>query len=257
MTATRWIAGLILLFLLDAVQLLWLVPDRTDELWAWEIQPELTSMVLASAYAAGAYFFGRVLFGASWREVAPGFPGVIVFVWMAAAATFLHLDRFIEDNLAFAAWIALYTVTPIAIPLLYVYNERRAPQREAPSLAGGLRLGLACAGAAVIGIGLAMMLSPSTAQDVWPWTLTPLTARILSAVVALYGAVWAAVAADGTRTGARIPLESHAIGLVVLLAALVRESEVVTLVAAGAAAMLVVDVAVVRAVRRARSVVAA
>jgi hypothetical protein len=92
---------------------------------------------------------------------------------------------------------------------------------------------------------------------VWPWALTPLTARIMSAVVSLYGAVWVAVAADGTRTGARIPLEAHAIGLVVLLAALARESEIVTLVGAGAAAMLVVDVAVARAVRRARSVVAA
>jgi hypothetical protein len=246
MTVTRWIAGLILLFLLDAVQLLWLVPDRTDELWAWEIVPDLTSMVLASAYAAGAYFFARVMFGAPWREVAAGFPGVIVFVWMAAAATFLHLDRFIEDNLAFAAWIALYTITPIGIPLLFAYNERRAPRREAPSLSRGLRVALAVAGAAVVLVGLAMTISPTTAIEHWPWTLTPLTARVMAAVVALYGTVWVSVAVDGTRTGARIPLESHAIGLVVLLAALVRESEVVTLVAAGAAAMLVVSVAVAR-----------
>jgi hypothetical protein len=250
MTVTRWIAALILLFLLDAVQLLWLVPDRTDELWAWEIQPELTSMVLASAYAAGAYFFGRVLFGAPWREVAPGFPGVIVFVWMAAAATFLHLDRFIEDNLAFAAWIALYTITPIGIPLLYAYNERRAPRREAAStLPHGARVALALAGAVVVLAGLAMTISPSTAQDVWPWTLTPLTARIMAAVVALYGSVWVSVALDGTRTGARIPLEAHAIGLVVLLAALIRESELATVVGASAAVMLAVSLAVARQAR--------
>jgi hypothetical protein len=249
MTLTRWIAGLILLFLLDAVQLLWLVPDRTDELWAWEIEPELTSMVLASAYAAGAYFFGRVVFGATWRRVAPGFPGVIVFVWMAAAATFLHLDRFIEDNLAFSAWIALYTLTPIGIPLLYAYNERRAPPREGATLPHGMRVGLAIAGAAVTAAGLAMTLSPSTAQDVWPWSLTPLTARIMAAVVALYGSVWVSVAVDGTRTGARIPLEAHAIGLVVLLAALIRESEIATAVASAGAVMLVVDIAVARSAR--------
>jgi hypothetical protein len=246
MTLTRWIAGLILLFLVDAVQLLWLVPDRTDELWAWEIQPELTSMVLASAYAAGAYFFARVMFGAPWRRVAPGFPGVIVFVWIAAAATFLHLDRFIEDNIAFAAWIALYTITPIGIPLLYAYNERREPRREAaPELARGVRAALAVAGAAVVLVGVAMLVSPSTAMDVWPWTLTPLTARVMAAVVALYGSVWVSVALDGTRTGARIPLESHAIGLVVLLAALIRESEAATVVAAGAAVMLAGSLAVV------------
>jgi hypothetical protein len=229
------------------VQLLWLVPDRTDELWAWEIQPEVTSMVLASAYSAGAYFFARVMFGAPWRQVAPGFPPVILFVWLAAAATFLHLDRFIEDNLAFAAWIALYTLTPIGIPLLYAYNERRAPRREAaPELPRTLRVAMGVAGAAVIVVGLGMLASPSTAMDVWPWTLTPLTSRILAAVVALYGSVWVSVALDGTRTGARIPLEAHAIGLVVLLAALIREGEVPTGVAAVAAVMLAGSVAVAR-----------
>lgn len=247
MLLTRYIAGVILLFLVDAVQLLWLLPDRTDELWAWEIQPELTSMVLASAYAAGAYFFARVMFGAPWRRVAAGFPGVIAFVWIAAAATFLHLDRFIEENLAFAAWVALYTVTPIGIPLLYAYNERRAPRREAaPELARGVRVALSVAGAAVLLVGLAMLISPSTAMDVWPWTLTPLTARVMAAVVALYGSVWVAVALDGTRTGARIPLEAHAIGLVVLLAALFRENEAATGVAAAAALMLAGSLAVAR-----------
>jgi hypothetical protein len=249
MTATRWIAGIILLFLLDAVQLLWLVPDRTDELWAWEIQPELTSMVLASAYGAGAYFFARVLFGAPWRAVAAGFPAVIVFVWMAAAATFLHLDRFIEDNLAFAAWIALYTITPIGIPLLYWYNERGSPRRGGSSLPHGVRVGFGVAGGAVVLTGLGMTLSPSTAQDVWPWMLTPLTARVMAAVVALYGTVWVSVALDGTRIGARIPLEAHAIGLVVLLAALIRESEADNAVAAGAVVMLAVSVAVARQAR--------
>jgi hypothetical protein len=247
MTVNRWIAGIILLFLLDAVQLLWLVPDRTDELWAWEIQPELTSMVLASAYAAGAYFFARVMFGAPWRQVAAGFPPVIVFVWMAAAATFLHLDRFIEDNLAFAAWIALYTITPIGIPLLYAYNQRHAPRPvAAPEFPRGLRLALGAAGGAIVLIGLAMMVSPSTAIDVWPWTLTPLTARIMAAVVALYGSVWVSVALDGTRPGSRIPLEAHVIGLAVLLLALVIEGEAATAVAAVAAVMLVGSAATAR-----------
>jgi hypothetical protein len=241
---TRWVAAAILLFLVDAAQLLLLVPDRTDELWAWEIQPEVTAMVLASAYVAGA-FFARVMFGAPWRQVAPGFPGVIVFVWMAAAATFLHLDRFIEDNLAFAAWIALYTITPVAIPLLYAYNQSRAPRREAGAeLARGLRLGLAVVGIAVMAVGVVMLASPSTAMDFWPWTLTPLTARIMAAVVALYGSVWLSVAVDGTRLGARIPLEAHALGLTCVIVVLIVESEAAPLLVACAAVMLAGSLAV-------------
>jgi len=241
---TRWTAALIVFFLVDAAQLLLLVPDRTAELWAWEILPEITAMVLASAYVAGGYFFVRVAFGAPWRAVAPGFPGVIVFVWFAAAATFLHLDRFIEQNLAFYAWIALYVVTPIAIPLLYLANEREAPPREGPYLPRALRIVLATVGAIVVAAGAVMLVSPSTAIDAWPWTLTPLTARIMAAVVALYGTVWVAVAADGTRLGARIPLQSHALGLATFLVVMLVEGELAPLLAAVAAAMLLTSTVV-------------
>jgi hypothetical protein len=208
---TRWVAGFIVFFLADAAQLLLLAPDQTDDLWAWEILPETTAMVLASAYVGGGYFFVRVVFGAPWRQVAAGFLPVVAFVWIAAAATFLHLDRFIEDNVAFAAWISLYTLTPIAIPLLYASERRRA-----------VRLGLGAVGGAVVVGALLMLLSPTTAIDNWPWSLTPLTTRVVAAVIALYGSVWVSAALDGTRAGTRIPFHAHALGLAFFLLALVR-----------------------------------
>lgn len=209
-----------MLFLTDAAQLLLLLPDRTGELFAWRIEPEITAMVLASAYVAGGYFFTRVLFGAPWARVAAGFPAVIVFVWFAAAATLLHLDRFITGNLAFAAWIALYVVTPVAIPWLYLRERRHAPARPPDPLAAGVRTALLAVGGLIALAGLAMLLAPQAAIDAWPWTLTPLTARIVAAVVALYGSVYLAVALQDSRSGARIPLEAHALGLAVLLLAL-------------------------------------
>ena len=66
-----------------------------------------------------------MLFGAPWRAVAAGFPAVIVFVWMAAIATLLHLDRFHKDSLPFVAWAALYMVTPFLVPWLVLRNHRR------------------------------------------------------------------------------------------------------------------------------------
>jgi hypothetical protein len=219
---TRWVAGLIVLVLADAAQLLSFYPGRTDELWAWPIQPELTSMVLASAYIGGGYFFARVLFGAPWRRVAAGFPPVVLFVWMAAIATFLHLDRFTTDSLPFAAWIALYVLTPVGVPLLYRSNRDRMPAERGPRLPLGVRRALAVAGGAIVAGGLVMLADPQPFIDAWPWTLTPLTARIVAAVLALFGSVWVSVAVDGTRAGARIPLEGHAIGLAALLLALAR-----------------------------------
>jgi hypothetical protein len=238
---TRWVAGFIVLILADAGQLLVFYPDRTQELFAWHIQPDVTAMVLASAYAGGGYFFARVLFGAPWDRVAAGFPPVILFVWMASGATVLHLDRFIQDSLPFAAWIAVYAATTVAVPLLYLYNRRRAPATQHPTMPRGLRVALAVAGGAVVAVGVVMYVTPSTAIDVWPWTLTPLTDRIVAAVVTLFGSVWVSVAIDGTAVGARIPLESHAIGLAFLLLALARGGEGIV-PAVIAAAMLAVSV---------------
>jgi hypothetical protein len=220
---TRWVGGFIVFFLVDAAQLLLLAPDMTDDLWAWEILPETTAMVLASAYVGGAYFFVRVVLGAPWRQVAAGFLPVIVFVWFAAAATFLHLDRFIEENIAFAAWISLYTLTPIAIPLLYAWERRRAGAGErGEALPSGVRVVLGAVGGAVVAGAVVMLVSPSTAIDEWPWSLTPLTTRILAAVIALYGTVWVSAALNGTRAGTRIPFHALALALAFFLLALVR-----------------------------------
>ena len=47
---TRWVALAVIFFLADAVQLLLLLPDRTGELFAWAINPHVTSFVLGAAY---------------------------------------------------------------------------------------------------------------------------------------------------------------------------------------------------------------
>ena len=241
---TRAVAGFLVLILVDAAQLLEFYPDRTDTLWAWTIEPPLTAMLLGSVYAAGAYFFVRVMFGAAWERVAAGFPAIGLFVWMAAIATALHLDRFHEDSLPFAAWAGLYVVTPILVPYLYLRNRSRlVPGSPLPRR---WRLALGGVGAVVVAISLVLFVAPSLAVDNWAWTLTPLTARITATVLALYGGTWLAVAWNGTREGAVIPLQAHAIGLAVLLVAVARGEDAVDwgnpiapIVVAGAAAMMV------------------
>jgi hypothetical protein len=226
-TITRVTAGFLVLILVDATQLLQFYPDRTDTLWAWKLEPEATAMVLASVYLAGAYFFARLLFGAPWQRVAAGFPAITLFVWLAAVATILHEDRFIKDSLPFAAWVALYTVTPIGVPLLYLYNRRIHGGPEGPSLPRGVRVALAAAGGALVVVALVFFVAPDVAIDSWSWTLTPLTTRIVAATIALYGALWVSVAADGTWLGARIPLQAHALGLAFVLLAVARGQDAI------------------------------
>ena len=255
---TRWVALAVIFFLADAVQLLLLLPDRTGELFAWAIAPQVTSFVLAAAYVAGAYFFIRVVTTDSWHRVAAGFPAVIVFVWGAAGATALHLDRFSHDALAFAAWAGIYAVAPVGLPLLYLARRRaaRVPLADTP-MSARTRLLLGCVGGAVVLLAVLAFALPQTMIAVWPWTLTPLTARIVATVMALFGSLWVSVALSGGRTAARIPLEAHALGLAFLLIAALRGSgdiewtnPLAAVLVGGVAAMVLVDVVTLARSRR-------
>ena len=149
----------------------------------------------------------------------------------------MHLDRFHKDSLPFGAWAALYIVTPFLVPWLVARNHRRYGAPSAPPLPRGLQLVLGAVGGVLLAAGLLFLVAPHVAIDAWPWTLTPLTARITGAVLGMYGTVWLAVAAHGTWAGIRIPLQAHVIGLAILTVAVIREGAV--LIAVVAAAMLV------------------
>lgn len=249
---TRWLAALVLLFLADAAQLLLLLPGRTGDLFAWNAGLEINALVLGSAYVGGAYFFVRVCAASRWDVVAAGFPPITVFVWLAGIATFLHLDRLNDSGVPLLAWLALYVLAPLLVPVIFVANESRAAGGPAGGrLPRGLRLALGIAGGFVVGIALVVFASPGSAIRTWPWEITPLTVRVVATVIALYGSVWVTVALGGDAGGARIPLESQAIGLLVLLVGLARERNAIDwegaaapLLAGGAAAMLATTLAV-------------
>ena len=243
---TRIIAGAVCLVLIDAAQLLIFYPGRTNTLWAWDLKPEVTAMTLGSVYAGGAYFFGRLTFGAPWRSVAAGFPAVIMFVWMAAIASLFHLDRFDKNSLPFVAWAALYIVTPFLVPWLVSRNYNLFGAPTGPPLPRGLGRVLGITGGVLLAVGLLFLAAPHIAIDNWPWLLTPLTARVTGAVIGMYATVWLAVGVHNTWAGARIPLQAQVIGLAFLLLGLVRAEDQIdwgnalaVVIAAVAAAMLV------------------
>ena len=89
--ATRWISALIVPFLLAAFGVLYLLPARTGELFAWNVQPRMTAMMLGEAYLAGAYFFVRAVLSPRWHWVAVGFLPVTTFATLMGISTILPL----------------------------------------------------------------------------------------------------------------------------------------------------------------------
>jgi hypothetical protein len=127
--AMHWASLVIVAILIPALVILWGLPSRTADLWAWSGH---------APFVGAAVFFG---------------------------------------------WVIVYIVSPVAVGWLWFVNQQRDPrQREpgdpiVPPFARGVALAI---GVAAIAAGAVFFASPSTMADLWPWALTPLTARVLA-----------------------------------------------------------------------------
>ncbi len=223
---THLLGGFIVPFLLVAFVLLYAFPADTKDYFAWEIHPDMTPMIMGAGYLAGAYFFGRVVMEKQFHRIHVGFLPVTSFTIFMAIASFSHLDRFITEHVAFWIWMGLYVTTPILVPLAWIVNRRTDPGTPEP---GEARLGqpvrsvLLGAGAVQMAVALFLLVSPSTMIDVWPWTLTPLTAQTLGGWFALPGITAIMMALDGRPSAIHITLQSQVIGLGLILLAAARD----------------------------------
>jgi hypothetical protein len=221
--STRLLAGFITPFLVVAFFVLFPWPTDTKRLFAWHITPTMSPMVLGSVYLGGAYFFVRVIRAPHWHVVAGGFLPVATFATLMGITTILHWDRFIHTNVAFWLWVGLYFTTPVLVLAVFLHNHRE----YRPAVPGELLLSRAAAYTIVLAAALSTVMSallylfPSRAVSIWPWHLTPLTARMLGAIFAL------GIAGFGARrerrwSAARILLQVAGVMLVLILLAGVR-----------------------------------
>ena len=222
---TRILAVVIVPFLLVAFALLYFFPADTSSYFAWDVQPQLTPMIMGAGYIAGAYFFTRVALERRFHRVHIGFLPVTAFTIFMAIGSFAHLDRFLQDNVAFWIWMGLYVTTPILVPFAWLVNRRTDPGTSEPGetrLPASIRGALIAAGALQSAVALVLLLLPQTMIDGWPWMLTPLTAQTLGGWFALPGITAVMMGLDGRPSAIRITLHSQVIGLVLILVATAR-----------------------------------
>jgi hypothetical protein len=124
-------------------------------------------------------------------------PSIFLFAVLALVATVMHLDRFhFNHPLAFTRflawlWLVAYAVFPVAMPIIFVLQTRASgidPPRTA-ALPRWFSLALAVQGGILILTGVLLFVLPATMGRVWPWELTPLTARVIGAWAIGIGAV--------------------------------------------------------------------
>lgn len=222
---TRLVGAIIAPVLLGAFIILWGMPDRTTELFAWTIRPDMTPLVMGAGYGTGVYFFYRVVTVGEWHRVAPVFPGIAVFTWFMAAATALHWANFNHDHVSFWLWAFLYVVSPFLIPALWVLNRRTTPAERS----GGKRavprpirrLG-GVSGVAIVSLSVVLFLVPEVMIAAWPWNVSPLTTRILLGWFALLGTVNLVAAFEPRWSGWHLPVQTQILGLGLVVLGAVR-----------------------------------
>jgi hypothetical protein len=220
---TRVLSMVILPFLLVAFVLLFFFPGDTKTLFAWTITPTMTPMVLASAYLGGAYFFLRVRSEPRWNAVKSGFLSVALFAGLLGVATIVHWDKFNHGHIAFWLWAGLYFTAPFLVLAAWVANRRYAsPARvDEARLSTAARWVVAIIGLVALIQGIVMSLNPTQVLGIWPWTLTPLTCRVIGAIFCL-GSAGIAVLADPRWTTIRLMLQVETLMVALMLIAAVR-----------------------------------
>lgn len=226
---TRVLAFVLIPFLVAAAFLLLVLPGGTEQHFAWTIQPPVTAMLLGSAYAGGIWFFVQVAVQRRWHRVRHGFPAVLVFATLLAVATFVHWDRFHFGHISFITWVALYVTTPVLVLVAIILNLReddRMPEEDDVGIPAPWRYVLALVGAAATITGLVLFLLPTLLIDAWAWDVTPLTARIVGAVLTLPGMVNVWMLWDDRWSAFRRVFQAQLVSLAcILLAMAVRWSD--------------------------------
>ena len=213
---TRLAAVAVMLVLLVAVVILYLFPDDTERLFAWTIRPRMTPLLMGANYAAGALFFARVALGRRWHAVEHGLPAVATFAALALVATLLHLDRFHAGHIAFYTWTIVYVISPFLIAWLWLRNraaDNHAPDPGDSTVSATARRLTGVGSVVLLGLALTMFAAPSLFIPLWPWTLTPLTARVVAAFFALPGVTGLLLSREPRWSAWRWLVESAILGL--------------------------------------------
>lgn len=268
---TRWTAWLVTPVLLVAGLILFLVPGETSRLWAWTIGSEMTALAVGAGYLAGAWFFLAAARTDRWHRMAIGVVGASALSTLLLITTILHWDLFTHDHVSFWAWLVLYVVTPVLLPALVVLNRSADPGGTVPTpvVPGPVRLALGGLGIVQLGVAGVMMVRPTAVFGVWPWPLTPLTARTLAAFLVFIAVLEIAFLLDERWSALELPARSATLGLVLVGIGAVRArgelaeaspgsvAAFIVLLIGIVAALVAVQVVMDRRVRTTRSAAAA
>lgn len=213
---------------------LFVLAETTEKTFAWTIQPPLTAAFLGAGYGAGFVLVVLSMRAGRWADVRLPVLTIFVFVVLTLVATLVHVNKLHFDG-AFAAlgplakgaawfWFTVYVVLPVAMLVLLVLQER-APGSDPPArhpVPVVLRAALGAESAVLLVVGAALYVVPTTTTTLWPWVLTPFTARVVAAWLLAFGLATALAARAGDLERLRTAAIAYTVFGVLVLVAVLR-----------------------------------
>jgi peptidoglycan/LPS O-acetylase OafA/YrhL len=177
--------------------LLFVRSAHTDSSFSWTIKPPLTAAFLGASYWAACVLFTWSARQRLWVRARAALLPAFVIATFLLVATIVHFDRFHKDLFGYF-WLTAYVVVP-PLMILALARQLRAEPVEVPArlpLPWALRGVLLLQALVMAGVGVALYASPSSADSLWPWTLTPLTARAVGSFLIGFAAAAAQAVAE-------------------------------------------------------------
>lgn len=204
-----WLAVEVL-FGIASVLAIGLAPYDTQNNFAWPIQPVVMAAVLGAFYITSAPLFLLPLFAKRWEMIRVMILPTAVFSTIQLLATFIHWDKFSVGTFPFYVWFASYLLPPPIFLTAYWWHQKQATPAQAgatppddpipPALHRLLRL----TGSGLTLFAALLFLLPTLLIPIFPWQLTPLTARALSGWLMAVGLLLLTISQENSRLRARL-----------------------------------------------------
>src|SRR5439155_1091058 len=157
--------------------------------FAWTISPPLTAAFLGASYWAAVPVEVIAARQSTWASARVAVPAIWLFTTLTLVATLLHFDKFHFSSAIQSAqgaawfWLAIYAGVPVAMLIIWML-QLRAPGGDpprGPPAPMWMRIAVLAQGAGMLAVGVGLFLAPDVVKQMWPWFLTPLTARAIGA----------------------------------------------------------------------------
>lgn len=220
----RWMLYVAGCFVLIAGFQLFVLTDRTEDFFAWTIDPPLTAAFLGAGYWSSAILELGSARRPEWSGARLAMPTVLFFTTITLVLSLVHIDKFHTDSVFGIAWLVVYAAFPISMATILILQARASggdvPRRS--SLPTWMRLVLAVQAVILFALGAYLYAAPVDAASLWPWPLTPLTGRAVGAWLLGTGFIAAHVAIENARERVDIASLSYAAFGVLQLVAVAR-----------------------------------